>query len=34
MKHFALLFDPSFQSLAMDQHVRLIDMRSWLNQKP
>ncbi len=33
-KHFALLSDPSFQSLVMDQHVRLIDMRSWLNQKP
>jgi hypothetical protein len=32
--HFALLSDPSFQSLAIDQHVRLIDMRSWLNQKP
>jgi hypothetical protein len=31
---FALLSDPSFRSLAMDQHVRLIDMRPWLTPKP
>ena len=33
-KNFALLSDPSFRSLALDQHVRLIDMRPWLTQKP
>jgi hypothetical protein len=32
--HFALLSNPSFRSVAVDQHVRLIDMRPWLNQKP
>ena len=31
---YALLSDPSFRTLAIDQHVRLIDMRPWLNQKP
>lgn len=31
---FALLSDPGFRSLALDQHVRLIDMRPWLNPKP
>ena len=31
---FALLSDPSFRSLAVDQHVRLIDMRPWLTPKP
>ena len=32
--HFALLSDPSFRSVALDQHVRLIDMRPWLTQSP
>jgi hypothetical protein len=32
--HFALLSDPAFQAVALDQHVRLIDMRPWLNPKP
>jgi hypothetical protein len=32
--HFALLSDPGFRPQALDQHVRLIDMRPWLNQKP
>ena len=31
---FALLSDPGFRSQALDQHVRLIDMRPWLNPKP
>jgi hypothetical protein len=31
---FALLSDPSLRSLALDQHVRLIDMRPWLTPKP
>ena len=30
---YALLSDPSFPTLAIDQHVRLIDMRPWLNQE-
>jgi hypothetical protein len=32
--HFALLSDPSFRSVPLDQHVRLIDMRPWLTPKP
>jgi hypothetical protein len=32
--HFALLSDPSFRSVALDRHVRLIDMRPWLTPKP
>jgi hypothetical protein len=31
---YALLSDPSFHSLAIDQHVRLIDMRPWLTPQP
>ena len=31
---FALLSDPVFPAVAMDQHVRLIDMRPWLTPKP
>jgi hypothetical protein len=31
---FALLSDPGFRSVAVDQHVSLIDMRPWLHQKP
>jgi hypothetical protein len=33
-KKFALLSDPGFRSQALDQHVRLIDMRPWLTPKP
>jgi hypothetical protein len=29
---FALLSDPAFPAVALDQHVRLIDMRPWLHQ--
>jgi hypothetical protein len=32
--HFALLSGPAFQAVALDQHVRLIDMRPWLSPKP
>jgi hypothetical protein len=32
--NFAVLSDPSFRSLSLDQHVRLIDMRPWLTAKP
>ena len=32
--HFALLSAPSLRSVAVDQHVRLIDMRPWLTSKP
>jgi hypothetical protein len=28
---YALLSDPRFHTLAIDRHVRLIDMRPWLN---
>jgi hypothetical protein len=31
---FALLSNPSFRSVPLDQHVRLIDMRPWLTPKP
>ena len=31
---YALLSDPRFHTLVIDQHVRLIDMRPWLNPKP
>ena len=31
-EYFAVLSDPSFRSLAVDQHVRLIDMRPWLDK--
>ena len=31
---FALLSDPAFPAVALDQHVRLIDMRPWLTPKP
>ena len=30
---YALLSDPRFHRLVIDQHVRLIDMRPWLNQE-
>jgi hypothetical protein len=33
-KNFALLSDPRFRALPLDQHVRLIDMRPWLTPKP
>ena len=31
---FALLSDPAFPAVALDQHVRLIDMRPSLTPKP
>jgi hypothetical protein len=31
---FALLSDPEFHAVALDQHLRLIDMRPWLTSKP
>jgi hypothetical protein len=31
--NFALLSDPQFISLPIDQHIRVIDMRPWLTQK-
>jgi hypothetical protein len=31
-QNYALLSDPSFRTLVIDQHVRLIDMRPWLTQ--
>jgi hypothetical protein len=32
-QRYALLSDPRFHTLVVDQHVRLIDMRPWLNQE-
>jgi hypothetical protein len=31
---FALLSDPEFHAVVLDQHLRLIDMRPWLTSKP
>lgn len=33
-ERFALLSDPGFRSRVVGQHVRLIDMRPWLDAKP
>jgi len=33
-RHFALLSDPSFRPLPIDQHIRLLDMRPWLTSTP
>ncbi len=32
-QNYTLLSDPRFPTLVIDQHVRLIDMRPWLNQE-
>jgi hypothetical protein len=33
-QHFALLTDPDFRALPVDQHIRLLDMRPWLTPIP
>ena len=33
-ENFALLSDPGFHTLTVDQHVRLLDMRPWLTPSP
>jgi hypothetical protein len=33
-RRFAVLADPNLQAQRIDQHLRLLDMRPWLSQKP
>ncbi|HEY9073771.1 MAG TPA: hypothetical protein VIN67_06520, partial [Desulfobaccales bacterium] len=33
-REFALLSSPIFFTIKLDQHLRLLDMRPWLNSNP